>query len=152
MAKNSELTATEKFILDNSKHADGVRTMTPTNYLNYMETVQQITPETVKAVAVGDQTLASGLITVGTSDLAEAIKAAKKSGEDPSELVAVVKVGRPGGQMKVSVAAEATVPNPKTGERHTKYGVVTVRLRTSTMIDEDAVKRTQEGITALMGG
>ena len=173
MLKVPEKTATHQFLLDHSKYAyiagtegtrdnDGVvrgakspttvRNVTQSGYLSYMADVHQITPETIKAFTLAEEQLVTGAIEVTCADLSERIGTAKKAGDDPEDLAAVLKIARPGGQLRVTMTAAQTVPNPKTGERHVRHGVVSVRVRTDSMIDDGAVKTSQETIAALMGG
>lgn len=134
----------KKFILENSKEVRGVRVMTQNSYLDFMESQHHITPDTVKAMTVAERTLVSGAIGVGTADLIDAINKAKAAGEDPTEVSSSVRISRPNGQLKVDIDAETNPSNPKTGERYTKHGSVSVSARQKTLIDPDVAHHTQE--------
>jgi hypothetical protein len=134
-----------------ARAATSTRTVLQSSYLDYMESIHQLPPTMVKAVASAQRDFTSGAVTVATADLVAAIERAKAAGEDPSNLSAVIKVARPDGQLRVGVNAQGSVSNPKTGERSTQYGVVTVRTRTAALTDDAVVQHTHDIIKGLMG-
>ena len=139
-----------RFVHENSKEVRGVRVMTQTGYLDYMESQHHISPDTVKAMTTAERALISGAISVGTEDLITAINKAKEAGEDPTEVSSSVRISRPNGQLKVDIDAETNPSNPKTGERYTKHGTVSVSARQKTLIDPDVAHQTQERIAKVL--
>lgn len=148
-----DTTKAHTFISENSKlnEAGDARSMTQSAYLTFMQDQHMLTPETVKAVAAAEKDLVSGAIKVATEDLSKLITAAKKSGEDPAELSASVRISRPNGPLSTDVRAERTTTNPATGEKIVHHGVVSVKARTKAMIDVDAAKTTETHIAKLLG-
>ena len=133
------------------KPATSVRTATQTEFLGYMDTTRQLPADMVKSVAEGLQLYTTGAALAARTDLENAITAAKKAGEDPDSLVAVVKSSTPFGQIRVGVSATSLVPIPKTGERVTRHGRTSVQIRTHAL-DDTVLQETHNVITALMGG
>lgn len=143
--------ATEKFINDHSKlnEAGDVRSLTQESYFGFMEQ-HQLTPQVLKSVTAAEEQLVTGMITVATHDLSKKIAEAKKNGDDPTELSSSVRISRPSGQLATDVIAQRTTTNPRTGEKLTQNGVVTVKARTKGMIDGEAAKKTAETIGKLL--
>lgn len=144
----------EQFIMDHSKlnEAGDSRSMTQSAYLTYAQEQHHLTPETIKAVTALDKDLVTGAIQVATADLSKLITTAKKNGDDPSELSAAVRISRPNGPLGTEVRAERITTNPSTGEKITHHGVVSVKVRSKTMIDTEAAKQTEGIISALLAG
>ena len=143
----------ETFILGHSKLSDDgtSRTVTQSDYLKLVQEQHNIEPGVVKALAVAQKDIVSGAIAVATADLANAIAAAKKNGDDPRELEADVRISQPGGAVTVGVIGERTTTNPKTGDKIINHGVVSVKVRSKTLIDPDAAKDAREKIAKLIG-
>lgn len=153
MDTNAAVQVAEQFVGDNSKYdqASGVRTLTQTGVMDYLQSAHQLTHETVRAVADGKKTLVSGAIEVTTKDCIAKMQEAKAAGEDPKEVSTTTRISAPDGQIKVVVKAHEVVPNPKTGEKISKPGVVGVSVRGKGLIDHDVATRTRDSIAKILG-
>jgi hypothetical protein len=148
----SEKNKAQQFILGNSKLNDAgtARTVNQSAYLEHMQEVHLITPETLKKVAEAEREFVTGAIAVATDDLAKLVTASKKAGEDPSDLSASVRISRPSGPVTTEVRAERVTTNPATGAKITHHGVVAVKVRSKTMIDPKAAEHAESVIGKLM--
>jgi hypothetical protein len=141
----------EDFILDHSRvSATGVRSVTKGDFLTYMADHEQLPEKVLDSYAAAEMKWIGGMVGVAADDLVPRIEAAKKGGDDPTELVSSVRVSRPNGQLLVDVHAQRTPTNPRTGERVVQHGVVSVKVRTKGQIPEDAAAAAQAMIHKLM--
>ncbi len=144
------MTVASDFIAAHTTNTDGRRSMTQKDYLKFAHDNHQLSETALKAARTMNAELLNGGIELAASDLATNIAAAKSAGEDPSDLKAQVRISRPDGQVTVSVLASRTTPNPKTGERITRHGVVKLKAKLDSMIDKDAASATADAIRAAM--
>jgi len=142
-----------EFIANNSKlnEAGDARSVTQSNFLAFGQEVHMLTPDTIKEVSTFKKDIITGAQMVATDDLERLIKAAKKSGDDPKECTASVRISTPEGPITVETRGERTTTNPSTGEKIVHHGVTSVKVRAKTMIDPDAAKATEARISKLLG-
>jgi vacuolar-type H+-ATPase subunit I/STV1 len=124
---------------------DTTFSMTQKDYLK-LANQHGVTEEMVKAVAEFNNLYRDGSVDFLASQLGDAIKAAKKAGDDPKESEVKLSTRTPGGVEKTSMRAYKEHHNPKTGESISSYGEVRLTVQAKSRLNKDNLKEAQDRI------
>lgn len=143
------------FIAEKGKTEDNVTTVTKGDYFAFSAT-QGLPREVLMSVAEHRSTMLGGMIHAGTERLVEAIREAKKNGDDPAGLSHEVRVATESGPLKMVLKARRDFPNPLAAQSGgpsttTRYGVIEASLKLKSAIPKSPMAHAAASIKEAMG-
>lgn len=143
------------FIAEKGKTEDNVTTVTKGDYFAFSAN-QGLPREVLTSVSDHRSSVLGGMIHAGTEHLVEAIRKARKDGDDPSSLSHEVRVATEAGPLKVVLKARRDFPNPLAAQNGgpsttTRYGVIDASLKLKSALPKSPLSHAAASIKEAMG-
>lgn len=143
--------AAVEFYQENAKLVDEGKNIWSVNATDYKKFFkkQGVSEEIMKKVVDVEAALINGANVLLKDKMVEAVKAAKKSGDDPKSVKVVVKTATPSGRNVQTMDAHRQYHDPRNpGKAINAYGVITLRVINNRLIDTDLTAEAAKAVEA----